>query len=153
MSEIVLVKHLKGAPGLCLFGLGRSLKPVNGIYQIEKLLNNYTFWAKQRKTNDIKKMIKNSCIVVTLWHKEKLVGFGRATSDFIFRAVLWDIVVDKSYQGEGHGKTIVEALLSSKPIKKVEKVYIMTTNQQVFYNQCNFENVEEKNLMELKNSF
>tara|TARA_Y100001968_G_C19280279_1_gene678867 strand:+ start:302 stop:787 length:486 start_codon:yes stop_codon:yes gene_type:complete len=147
MRNVTLVKHSKGAPLLRLFGIGASFKPIRGILQLQQLFNQYTFWAENRNRKNIKKMLSNSASVVTLWNDNQLIGFGRATSDSIYRAVLWDIVVNKSFQGEGYGKLIIEELLSSKEIKRVEKVYLMTTNQEKFYKQFFFEEVLDQKLL------
>ncbi|KAJ6802703.1 putative uncharacterized N-acetyltransferase ycf52 [Iris pallida] len=40
------------------------------------------------------------------------VAFARATGDGVFNAVVWDVVVDPSFQGMGLGKAVVERLLS-----------------------------------------
>ena len=77
-------------------------------------------------------MLSKSSVVVSLWKDKALVGFGRATSDTIYRAVLWDIVVDKSFQNLGLGKIIVKAILENDLISKTERVYIMTTNCEKF---------------------
>ncbi len=147
MSKIVLIKHFSGAPFLRLFGLGPKLIPVNAILQLQKLLENQSFWARDRKKKDLKKMIKNSTRVITLWEDYRLIGFGRATSDSIYRAVLWDIVVVKDKQNSGLGKLLVNSLLSSKSIKDVEKVYLMTTNSKDFYKTCKFEEVKAQKLL------
>ena len=89
MTEISLIKHTKGCLGLRFLGLGPKFLPTRGISQLKKLLNNQAFWAKNRKNSELKKMLANSASVVTLWRGKRLVGFGRATSDKIFRAVLW----------------------------------------------------------------
>ncbi len=147
MKEVILVKHLKGAPGLRLFGLGGSFKRNKGILQLKELFDSYTFWAKNRNIKDIKIMLANSDLVVTLWCNNELIGFGRATSDYIYRGVLWDIVIKECYQGEGYGKIIIESLLSSKILINVEKVYLMTTNKFNFYSQLNFKKTESQKLM------
>ncbi|KAI5076869.1 hypothetical protein GOP47_0008934 [Adiantum capillus-veneris] len=41
----------------------------------------------------------------------KLVAFARATGDDVFNAIIWDVVVDPSYQGLGLGKAIMERLM------------------------------------------
>ena len=83
-------------------------------------------------------MLVGSKVVVTLWRGKRMVGFGRATSDGIYRAVLWDIVVAGDLQGRGLGRKVVEALLSTSAIKNVESVYLMTTNSAEFYKQLGF---------------
>jgi N-acetylglutamate synthase-like GNAT family acetyltransferase len=88
--------------------------------------------------------------VVSVWQKRELIGFGRATSDFIYRAVLWDVVVVKSFQGMGVGKTIVQKLLRHHALNKVEKIYLMTTYQRGFYEQMGFEHQSSQELMLFK---
>ena len=50
-----------------------------------------------------------------LWLQEvksqKLVAFARATGDDVFNAIIWDVVVDPSYQGLGLGKALMERLM------------------------------------------
>ena len=147
MSNIVLIKHAKSCPGLRLFGLGPKLKPCKGLKQLKILFENNTFWALDRDQKDLKTMLKNSSIVITLWHKNELIGFGRATSDSIYRAVIWDIVVNRKLQKIGLGKMVVEALLKSKRIKNVERIYLMTTNESSFYKQIGFSISSKQNLM------
>ncbi len=147
MKEISLINHSKGALGLRFFGLGPYLKPTNGLIKLQKLLENNTFWAKNRTIKDLKKCLANSDVIVSLWVRDEIVGFGRALTDGIYRGVLWDIVIDQNYQGKGFGKLIVNSLLSSKKIKNTKKLYLMTTNKKVFYSQLDFKEVTSQNLL------
>ena len=147
MKEISLIKHAKGALGLRVFGLGPNLKPNNGLNKLQKLLENNTFWAKNRKIKDLKNCLANSDVIVSLWVGNEIVGFGRALTDGIYRGVLWDIVIDQKYQGKGFGKLIVQSLLSSKKIKNTKKLYLMTTNKKLFYSQFDFKEVTSQNLL------
>ena len=147
MKEISLIKHAKGALGLRVFGLGPNLKPNNGLNKLQKLLENNSFWAKNRTIKDLKKCLANSDVIVSLWVGNEIVGFGRALTDGIYRGVLWDIVIDQKYQGKGFGKLIVQSLLSSKKIKNTKKLYLMTTNKKLFYSQLNFKEVTSQNLL------
>ena len=147
MQEIYLIKHFKGALGLILFGLGPNLKPTNGLIKLKKLLDNNAFWAKNRKINDLKKCLANSDVIISLWVRNEIVGFGRALTDGIYRGVLWDIVIDQNHQGKGYGKLIVNNLLSTKKIKDTKKLYLMTTNKKLFYSQFDFKEVTSQNLL------
>ena len=149
-SEIRLVKHTTGAPGLRHLGLGPFFIPSNGLKRLKNLLDLNTSWAKGRDENQLKTMLANSDVVITLWNCKKLIGFGRATSDYSFRAVLWDIVVTDDLQGYGYGKIIVKTLLNSKAIKKAKKIYLMTTKSSDFYQQLGFKIVKNQNLMLLE---
>ena len=97
--------------------------------------------------NDLRRMLKGSTVVVSLWRGKRLVGFGRASSDGIYRAVLWDIVVAGDLQGRGLGRKVVEALLESPAVRDVEKLYLMTTNSASFYRQLNFSDAEPQQLL------
>ena len=113
-KSINLIQHRYGAPCMRLFGLGPSLSPIKAIKQLQTLLNKNTSWAQNRSLKHLKKMIAKSSSIVTLWEEKTLIGFGRATSDNIYRAVLWDIVIAKDYQKHGFGKILVDSLKKSE---------------------------------------
>ena len=147
MKEISLINHSKGAMGLRVFGLGPNLKPTNGLNKLQKLLDRNAFWAKSRTMNDLKKCLANSDVIISLWVGNEIVGFGRALTDGIYRGVLWDIVIDQNYQGNGYGSLIIKSLLSSKKIKNTKKLYLMTTNKKRFYSQFDFKEVSSQDLL------
>ena len=151
MNDLILVKHAKRAPGLRFIGLGPKFSPSRGIIKLQKLMCQNTFWASNRSRKDIKKMLGGSLVVISVWQGKNIIGFGRATTDTIYRAVLWDIVVDKRYQGKGVGKAIVEALVKNPLLSKVEKIYLMTTNHEEFYSKMGFVKDSKKTLMLFKN--
>ena len=151
MSKVTLVKHASGAPGLRWLGLGPRLSPIQGIKQLQVLLNSNTLWAKSRSIKDIRKMLSRSTVIVSLWKGDEIIGFGRATSDEIFRAVLWDIVVDKNHQDLGFGKILVKSILQNNLILKAERIYIMTTNCSEFYSKMGFEIESNQTLMTFNN--
>ena len=154
MNAISLVKHAPTAPGLRLLGMGPRLTPTNGLEKLQFFLNENTFWARDRNKQQIDKMLLNSTVVVSLWHHNQLIGFGRATSDLVFRAVLWDVVVASDRQGLGLGKLIIEAILTNKKIKSVERIYLMTTNSSEFYRQFGFKLNNKQSLLSInKNDY
>ena len=147
MTRYRLVEHAPGAPGLRWFGLGPDLRPTRGLLKLQRLLHKHAFWAESRSQNQLKRMLKGSTVVVSLWRGKRLVGFGRATSDGIHRAVLWDVVVAGDLQGRGLGRRVVEALLSAKTIRQAERVYLMTTNSAGFYQQLGFQEAAPQKLL------
>ena len=147
MTKFNIIEHAPGAPGLRYLGLGPNLLPQQGIKKLNRLLNKNTFWAKNRSKALLRKMLSKSNVVITAWANKNLVGFGRATTDETFRAVLWDIVVDEDYQINGIGMEIVNRILKHRLIRKVEKVYLMTTYCQNFYRNNGFVLSEKQGLM------
>ena len=147
MEQVFLIKHSKGALGLRLFGLGPKLKPTKGLFKLKQFLDRNAFWAKDRNTNDLRKCLANSDVIISIWVGNEPVGFGRALSDGIYRGVLWDIVIDQNHQGKGYGKMIVKNLLESEKIKYTKKIYLMTTSKKLFYSQIDFKEVSSQDLL------
>ena len=146
-EKIILIKHAKGAPGLRFLGLGPNFFPCQGLSKLKILLDKNTTWANNRKTKDLQKCLANSDVIISIWSNYKILGFGRALSDGIYRSVLWDIVIDQNHQGKGYGKLIVNSLLESEVVKQSEKIYLMTSNQKKFYSQLDFKEVFGQDLL------
>ena len=147
MNCIRLIKHAPGSPGLRLLGLGPNLLPCKGVLKLRKLLDKHAFWAQGRSNKKLRQLLARSSVVVSLWRGTRMVGFGRATSDGTYRAVLWDIVVADDLQGMGLGRQVVDALLSAAIVKDVEKIYLMTTKSSEFYVQLGFEPCQGQSLL------
>ena len=111
------------------------------------LLDGHSFWAAGRQRSQLGRMLSGSQVVVSAWQGDALVGFGRATSDGVFRAVLWDVVVAEDQQGRGVGRRIVEELLVSPKVVAAERVYLMTTTGEGFYKKLGFSRVDSQRLM------
>ena len=107
--------------------------------QLQVLFKLGAFWAKERSAEDLSVAIANSNPVISVWDGERLIGFARATSDGIYRATIWDVVIHPEYRGAGLGRKLVETVLSHPQMNRVERVYLMTTHQQRFYERIGFE--------------
>ena len=127
--------------------MGPGCRPTRGLLKLQRLFRKHAFWAQERTTADLRRMLTGSPVVVSLWRGKRLVGFGRASSDGIHRAVLWDIVVAGDLQGRGLGRQVVEALLDSPRLRQVQRVYLMTTNSAGFYQQLGFSSAKTQQLL------
>jgi len=107
--------------------------------QLLDLFQKAAFWACDRNPEDLAVAIAHSNPVVTAWDHECLIGFARATSDGIYRATIWDVVIHPDYQGAGLGRKLVQTVLGHPHMCRVERVYLMTTYQQNFYKRIGFE--------------
>ena len=145
-ASIRLISHRSGALAL-RWGLGPGWMPVGALQQLQALLDDHSFWAQGRSRADLRTMLRHSAAVVSVWRGQRLVGFGRASSDGLFRAVLWDVVVAAEYQGQGLGRRIVTALLEHPRLSAVERTYLMTSNSAGFYAQLGFATVQGQKLM------
>ena len=107
--------------------------------QLQSLFNVSAFWAKDRSLQSLETAIAHSNPVVSVWDHGSMMGFARATSDGVYRATIWDVVIHPDYQGLGLGRKLVETVLAHPHVSRVEKVYLMTTNEQNFYGRIGFE--------------
>lgn len=107
--------------------------------QLQGLFKLGAFWAQDRSIEDLSVAIANSEPAITVWDGERLMGFARATSDGIYRATIWDVVIHPDYRGAGLGRKLVETVLSHPHMNRVERVYLMTTHQQRFYERIGFQ--------------
>jgi N-acetylglutamate synthase-like GNAT family acetyltransferase len=109
------------------------------LVQLIQLFQRAAFWACDRTPEDMAIAIAHSHPIVTAWDGDRLIGFARATSDGIYRATIWDVVIHPDYQGAGLGRRLVETVLGHPHLNRVERVYLMTSNQQRFYERVGFQ--------------
>ncbi|KAF6157457.1 hypothetical protein GIB67_004395 [Kingdonia uniflora] len=55
---------------------------------------------------------------------KKPVAFARATGDGVFNAIIWDVVVDPSFQGIGLGKVLMERLVDELLEKRISNIVL-----------------------------
>jgi predicted GNAT family N-acyltransferase len=109
------------------------------LEQLQELLKIGAFWANERTVDGLAIALSNSKPVVTVWDGDRLIGHARATSDGIYRATIWDVVIAPDYRGAGLGRKLVQTVLAHPNICDVERVYLMTTHRQKFYEQIGFQ--------------
>ena len=81
-------------------------------------------WARHRNMDDTEALLQKTDVFVTVRDKARLIGFGRALSDGIFRALLDDIIVDQDHRHQGVGGIIVKTLVEQ--LSGIEEVYLHT---------------------------
>jgi N-acetylglutamate synthase-like GNAT family acetyltransferase len=108
------------------------------LVQLQQLFDRAAFWARGRSLEDLTIAINHSHPVISVWDGQRLIGFARTTSDGIYRATIWDVVIHPEYRGGGLGRQLVQTLLAHPHVRRVERVYLMTTNHQRFYEKIGF---------------
>ncbi len=78
-----------------------------------------------RPLRQLKKALQASFQVTALWtgqpSQRRLIGFARLTSDQVFNATLWDVLVHPDYQGQGWGRALVRHLMTQLPTPKLAR--------------------------------
>ena len=62
-----------------------------------------------------KKAFENSYVSVFLYQGKRLVGFGRAISDGVFQAAVYDVAVKPEFQKNGLGTTLLKTIITRLP--------------------------------------
>ncbi len=83
-----------------------------------------------------KKAFEASHTTVFLYDSGKLVGFGRAISDGVYQAAVYDCAVVEEYQGKGIGRIIVENILAG--IQGCNVILYASPGKEGFYEKHGF---------------
>jgi ribosomal protein S18 acetylase RimI-like enzyme len=103
-------------------------------------------WAENRSLDDVKEMLRHTDLTLSAWDGDRLIGFGRVLTDFIYRATIWDVIVDRAYQGQGVGTEIVRRILSHPRLKRVE-LFWLCTRRPGFYEKLGFSSKEQTGMV------
>jgi ribosomal protein S18 acetylase RimI-like enzyme len=114
------------------------------------LLFHQAPWAKGRSLDDAKEMLRRTDLTLCAWDGDRLIGFGRVLTDFIYRATIWDVIVDRAYQGQGVGTEIVRRILSHPRLKRVE-LFWLCTRRPGFYEKLGFSAKEQTGMVWSRN--
>ena len=77
-----------------------------------------------------------SASVVFVFDDQQLIGFGRAISDGIIQAAVYDVAVLPSYQGHGIGKMMIEKIVASLP--GCNFILYASPGKEAFYEKLSF---------------
>ena len=103
-------------------------------------------WAKDRSLDDAKDMLRHTDLTLCAWDGDHLIGFGRVLTDFVYRATIWDVIVDRAYQGQGVGTEIVKQILNHPRLKRVE-LFWLCTRRPGFYEKLGFTSKEQTGMV------
>ncbi|QFY03628.1 GNAT family N-acetyltransferase (plasmid) [Bacillus cereus] len=97
-------------------------------------------WRKHDE-DKIKQVFTASNILAIAYNQNKIIGFGRAMSDGIFNAAIYDVVIHKDYHSKGIGKQIINSLLDQ--LKDISCIHLVsTTGNEEFYRRSGFRDMK-----------
>ncbi|MBW4631643.1 MAG: GNAT family N-acetyltransferase [Iphinoe sp. HA4291-MV1] len=120
--------------------------------QISELLELYKneFWSYKREREDIVKMLAASDIIIGLADEnEQLIGFTRVLTDFVYRAIIYDVIVKPTYRKMGLGAKLIDAVINHPKLTSVEQFALYCLPEMIpFYERWGFTaNIGEMQLM------
>jgi GNAT superfamily N-acetyltransferase len=99
------------------------------------------FWTLHRKREEVERMIRHTDLLFAAVDRgDRLVGFCRVLTDFVYRAMLYDVIVAGSHRGSGLGRLLLNAVVEHPRLKSVEKIDLRCKPDKVsFYRKWGFE--------------
>ena len=96
-----------------------------------------TYWARDRKKEDILISIQNS-IFLSLLKGDKQIGFARIVTDKVYFAWICDVFIDEKNRGEGLGKWLVQTIIHYPDIKDIKLQLLLTRDADELYKKFGF---------------
>ncbi|MRX73845.1 GNAT family N-acetyltransferase [Bacillus lacus] len=117
--------------------MGNSVIEILSDQQVGELYELFSkeWWTRNRKREEIEVMIENSTVTVGILSEEtgELIGFGRAISDKIFRAFIFDVIVRDSFRDKGIGQLVVQALCQHPDLHHTERIELYCPERLIPY--------------------
>lgn len=107
---------------------------LHALYQRE-------WWTKGRSLEDIKAMLAHPDYFYATTEREtkKLVGFARVLSDGIFKALIFDVIVDPAHRGHAIGRQLMERILADPRLARVKHFELYCLRElEPFYQSLGF---------------
>lgn len=123
------------------------------VETIHNFIHFKSYWGKDRSLQDVQCTIDNSLCFGMYDLHEKQIGFARVVTDFVVFAYLMDVIIFKEYQGKGHGKQLIRAILEHKSLEKIQTFALKTKDAHELYQQFGFQKVGNSRMWMAKDSY
>jgi len=114
----------------------------NYIDDLMKLYKN-EWWTNKRKKEDVIKMLKHSSLIFGIVKNNKLIAFARVLSDFVYKALIFDVIVDREYRRLGLSRKLLNEIFNHPKLQNVSGFELYCQAEMIyFYNKFGFKKLE-----------
>ena len=111
--------------------------------QIDQLWRMYQaeWWSRGRKLEDVRRAVRHSDLVFAFCDPEtgRLVAFARVLTDFVYKALVLDVIVERQHRNRGIGRMLLDALTAHPALLFVEHMELYCRDEMVpFYKKLGF---------------
>ncbi|WP_332699985.1 GNAT family N-acetyltransferase [Devosia sp.] len=98
------------------------------------------WWTQGREYDDVIQVLEHSDIVLGCCSDAgRLIGFARVLTDFTFKAMIFDVIVDEPFRRQGVGNAIIDRIKGHEALQKVRSFELYCPDQLVaFYEGLGF---------------
>ncbi len=104
-------------------------------------------WARGRTVVEVTEMLRQTDLFITAWDDDRVIGCGRVLTDYVYRASIWDVIVDAAYQGQDVGTEIMHRILNHPALHRVELFWLCTRDKHAFYENLGFSAKEQTGMV------
>ncbi|NJK74060.1 MAG: GNAT family N-acetyltransferase [Microcoleus sp. SU_5_6] len=93
--------------------------------QVADLMELYQneIWCDKRTREDVEKMLAATDIIIGLVdERDRLIGFVRVLTDFIYRGMVFDVIVKPTHRKKGLGAVLMDAVVNHPQLQAVENL-------------------------------
>jgi predicted GNAT family N-acyltransferase len=110
-----------------------NIEQVHGLYQ-------QVWWGTERTLDDIQTCISGSQVCIGIINQEnEVIAFTRIISDFIYKAIIFDVIVCEAHRDSGLGKKLLNAVKSHCALKNVKHFELYCLPElESFYQKIGF---------------
>lgn len=91
--------------------------------QVSDLMDLYKneFWSDKRTRQDVVKMLASTDVIIGLVDEcDQLIGITRVLTDFVYRAMIFDVIIKPTHRKMGLGSKLMDAVLNHPKLQTVE---------------------------------
>lgn len=98
------------------------------------------WWTQNRSYDEAIKMLAHSDVVVACCNDQgRLIGFARVLTDYTFKALIFDVIIDETMRGQGLGQEVVARILKHPDLQMVQSFELYCPDRLVpFYEKQGF---------------
>jgi len=113
--------------------LAKQVEQLHALYQKES-------WSKGRTLEETRRCIAGSTLCVALVDDDNnLAAFARVLTDGIFKALIFDVIVDEKYRGQGLGNQVITTIKKHPMLARVKHLELYCLPElEPFYEQQGF---------------
>lgn len=112
------------------------------VQQIEQVHQLYktVWWAKDRTFEETQLCVRGSQVCLGIVNDQnQLIGFTRVISDFIYKAIIFDVIVSEAYRGKGIGQKLIQLVKNHQQLKTVKHFELYCVEEmEPFYERFDF---------------
>lgn len=109
------------------------------IQQVHQLFQQ-VWWANERTLEDTRACVQGSQVCIGILDgDDQLIGFTRVISDFIYKAIIFDVIVSNRHRSSGLGQKLMHLARNHDKLQKVTHFELYCLPElEAFYTSLGF---------------